>query len=1249
MTQLSTPSSTSRDFLARPILTAIDLDWEKALYLVFILAAVVTHFWDLGSRVVSHDESLHTQYSYQFYNGDGYQHTPLMHGPSLFHATALSYWLFGHSDYTSRIPVALLGVLLVFMPYLLRDWIGHKGALLASFLVLISPYMTYYSRYIRHDIYVITFALIVFIAIQYYRRERLDKYLWWFAAGMGLMFATMETSFIYVAIFGSFLVLALAHRIWRSDWFFGLLPRLKHPAVLITVGLILLGGSFALVNLLPDIMGQINGAATATEDVFAADPTAETPAPSSVPLAQSEQALRWLQIAGIALLSAGLFMAANTMRPYIDGYAEFDLIVLFTTLVLPTAAAMLIYLVGWNPLDYSMNTCAAGAPWDECATAFLESGIVRSGAFLSVTLVVSILVGIWWDSRRWLIAAAIFHAIFAVLFTSLFTNPPGWGSGMIGSLGYWLEQHGVQRGGQPLHYYLVVTTLYEFLPILFALLACRLWLQKNNLNKVIGYWLTAVLGALLAFSLTRWWFHVSSGGVTGMAVNNSPGLIAAVLVLLTAVVYWFVAYYQRLKSEYDLKQGWRGLFDSYALFGIIPYLAWWMFLSWIAYSIAGEKMPWLSTHFIMPMVLLAGWYLNEKINTVAAEEAQSWRLIGLIGLTAVFMVAAVLAIGPLLLDKIQFGDQQINNLMAIGRFLGSILIAAGLFYAVWEFGRPLSRTARALAWRLGLFTVLALLTIRFAYMASFPNADYVTEFLVYAHGAPATKSVVLSQLEELSLRLHGDKSIKVAYDNDSSWPYTWYLRDYPNRIFYGETPGPNITDAPVVLVGSRNWSRVEPYLTDAYDESTYTFLWWPMEKYREISWNAILGDPTAPAEQRRGLGNAAVRQGLWDIFFYRDYNRYGQAFGGNYTAGQWPLRHDLKMFIRKDVAARFWDYGAGGVVTEPAPDPYAENVLELAPMNMIGEFSGGPATGQLLSPRNLAIGPDGNLYVADSGNHRIQVFDPNGFHLRVWGSFGDQPGQFNEPWGVAVDENFVYVADTWNHRIQKFTLEGQFVAVFGRSGSPPPGEVGGGLFFGPRDILLLSADQLLVTDTGNHRMQILDTNGNFIEQVGAWGNQPGQLNEPVGLALGPDGSVYVADTWNARVQRFAPNLLPFTTWSIRGWRSDSINNKPYLAVDNAGRVYVTDPESFRVLIFDSEGNYLARFGRFGEDITGLGLPNGIKVDAAGNIYVADAGNHRILQYAPIFPPALENVLPGEGLLEENTAGDQNEIDPTPAP
>src|SRR5690606_20486373 len=148
------------------------LNGETIAYATIFLLAVVTRFWDLGVRVMSHDESLHTRYSWNLYQGQGFAHTPLMHGPLLFHMTALSYLLFGDSDFTSRIYPALVGIAVVMLPLAMRRWLGKFGALAASFFFLISPLILYYSRYIRHDLPAILAALIMAISIWRYLEDR---------------------------------------------------------------------------------------------------------------------------------------------------------------------------------------------------------------------------------------------------------------------------------------------------------------------------------------------------------------------------------------------------------------------------------------------------------------------------------------------------------------------------------------------------------------------------------------------------------------------------------------------------------------------------------------------------------------------------------------------------------------------------------------------------------------------------------------------------------------------------------------------------------------------------------------------------------------------------------------------------------------------------------------------------------------------------------------------------------------------
>ena len=98
--------------LNTPLTSLLTMNWETAVYIAFFIIALTTRFYDLGTRVMSHDESLHTLYSWNLYAGKGYQHDPLMHGPFLFHINALMYFLFGDNDFTARISTALFGAIL---------------------------------------------------------------------------------------------------------------------------------------------------------------------------------------------------------------------------------------------------------------------------------------------------------------------------------------------------------------------------------------------------------------------------------------------------------------------------------------------------------------------------------------------------------------------------------------------------------------------------------------------------------------------------------------------------------------------------------------------------------------------------------------------------------------------------------------------------------------------------------------------------------------------------------------------------------------------------------------------------------------------------------------------------------------------------------------------------------------------------------------------------------------------------------
>ena len=143
-----------RHWLERPIHPALPgLTNEIILFAAILLMTIATRFYDLETRVMSHDESLHTYFSWLFYRGQGYQHSPMMHGPLQFHLLAITYFLFGVSDFTARIPAVLFSIATVWMVWYWRRYLGRAGAIIAGFLMVISPYMLFYGRYVRNEAY----------------------------------------------------------------------------------------------------------------------------------------------------------------------------------------------------------------------------------------------------------------------------------------------------------------------------------------------------------------------------------------------------------------------------------------------------------------------------------------------------------------------------------------------------------------------------------------------------------------------------------------------------------------------------------------------------------------------------------------------------------------------------------------------------------------------------------------------------------------------------------------------------------------------------------------------------------------------------------------------------------------------------------------------------------------------------------------------------------------------------------------
>ncbi|MGO8703400.1 MAG: SMP-30/gluconolactonase/LRE family protein, partial [Candidatus Brocadiia bacterium] len=285
-----------------------------------------------------------------------------------------------------------------------------------------------------------------------------------------------------------------------------------------------------------------------------------------------------------------------------------------------------------------------------------------------------------------------------------------------------------------------------------------------------------------------------------------------------------------------------------------------------------------------------------------------------------------------------------------------------------------------------------------------------------------------------------------------------------------------------------------------------------------------------------------------------------------------------------------------------------KSVTFAAPAGFLSWGSEGSGNGQFNDPTGVAVATNGNVYVVDSENDRIQEFTSSGAYVTQWGGYGSGNGLFSSPTGIALDSaGDVYVVDTGNQLIQEFTAAGVFVTQWGGAGS------GNGQFEYPTGIAIDTAvtGNVYVVDTYNERIQEFTSAGVYVTQWGSLGSGNGQFEFPTGIAVGSGSNVYVVDTYNERVQEFTSAGFYVTQWGSAGSGNGQFELPGGIATDSAGNVYVADTFNGRIQEFTSAGVYVTQWGSEGSGAGQFEYPEGVALNSAGNIYVADTDNQRI--------------------------------------
>ena len=322
-----------------------------------------------------------------------------------------------------------------------------------------------------------------------------------------------------------------------------------------------------------------------------------------------------------------------------------------------------------------------------------------------------------------------------------------------------------------------------------------------------------------------------------------------------------------------------------------------------------------------------------------------------------------------------------------------------------------------------------------------------------------------------------------------------------------------------------------------------------------------------------------------------------------------------------------------------------------------GGGDGSAMGGHLAAPRDVAVDSDGNLYVADTGNHQIHVIDDTGTVSRVAGIEGLGDGgpateaRLLEPAGLAIVDGTIYITDTGNNRIRKVDADGIITTFAGSGERGDAGDDGPALeaqFNGPSLIAVDAEGNVYISDRLNHRVRKVDTNGIITNFAGSGERGPfedqtaigdggpaieARLILPTGLAFDAAGNLYITDPGNHRIRK-VDTQGRITTFAGSGERSFSGDEGPAaeaqlstpvgFEIDVDGNFYVSDfawPRN-RIRKIDTAGiiTTIAETASFG----------GLTVDLEGNVYIVQATVGRILKLSPsdMLSPIAGSTKPG---------------------
>lgn len=259
----------------------------------------------------------------------------------------------------------------------------------------------------------------------------------------------------------------------------------------------------------------------------------------------------------------------------------------------------------------------------------------------------------------------------------------------------------------------------------------------------------------------------------------------------------------------------------------------------------------------------------------------------------------------------------------------------------------------------------------------------------------------------------------------------------------------------------------------------------------------------------------------------------------------------------------------------------------------------------LRRPSSVAVGPNGDIYVADTGKKRIVVFDKSGNFRSTYGDFGEGPLQVWEPLGIAVaQDGRSYVIDKQKKKIVVYDVNHKAVKSIATPEYPLSARVANGSLF-------------VTMESG---VVIADLDGNLLTGYIKRGKKAGEFDRPGAVAIGKDGTLYVADSLNYRVQAISSKGKPMWQYGqpldpakLKDMTTDTgqrFGLPASIAIDDNGYLYVVDGLNSEVAVLDSKGGFVEKMGDVGHDDGKFYYPDGIDY-ASGRLVIADKYNDRV--------------------------------------